>query len=188
MPVLAVDSAFFEFRDDAGRCFLGRDLAPGSDYEVLITNEGGLYRYAIGDRVRVRGFAGEAPLLEFLGRGAHVSDLCGEKLSEDFVLGALQPLGLRFAMVAPADAGYVLLVDAAEVAPERARALAATAEAGLCRNPQYAYARRLQQLKKIEVLRRERPLDAWLQAGLARGQRLGDIKPPALCTERGWAP
>jgi hypothetical protein len=188
MPVLAVDSGFFEFLDAGARFYFAWELKAGGEYELLMTTEGGLYRYAIGDRVRVHGFAGEAPLLEFVGRGAHVSDLCGEKLSEDFVLGALEPLGLRFAMVAPAQAGYVLVVDAAEVTPERTSVLAASAEAGLCRNPQYAYARRLRQLGELEVVRRERPLEAWLQARLKRGQRLGDIKPPALCIEPGWAP
>ena len=187
MPVLAVDSGYFEFRDAAGRCFGGAELNEGCDYEVLMTTEGGLYRYDIGDRVRVHGYAGQAPLLEFIGRGAHVSDLCGEKLSEDFVLSALQPLGLRFAMLAPGEAGYLLVVDADEVTPERAASLAGV-ERALWRNPQYAYARRLGQLGELQVVRRERPLDAWLRAGLARGQRLGDIKPPALCTRREWLP
>jgi hypothetical protein len=188
MPVLAVDSAFYEFRDDAGRCFCAPEVAVGSEYEVLITTEAGLYRYALGDRVRVAGFAGEAPLLEFLGRGACVSDLCGEKLSEDFVLGALQPLELAFAMLAPSAARdrYLLVIDADEVGAERAAALAASAERRLCCNPQYAYARRLGQLGALEPRRCERPLQAWLAQGMARGQRLGDIKPPALAGA-GWA-
>lgn len=188
MPVLAVDSAFYEFRDDAGRCLGAEEVALGGEYEVLITTEAGLYRYALGDRVRVCGFAGEAPLLEFLGRGACVSDLCGEKLSEDFVLGALQPLELGFAVLAPAGTRdrYLLVIDADEVSEARAAELACRAESGLCANPQYAYARRLGQLGALEALRCARPMQAWLAAGLARGQRLGDIKPPALA-EAGWA-
>jgi len=189
MPVLAVDSAFYEFRDDAGRVQVAGEVSKGSDYEVLLTTESGLYRYATGDRVRVHGFADEAPLLEFVGRGAHVSDLCGEKLSEDFVTAGLAPLRLRFALVAPAAAprrGYSLFVDAAEVGGDGAAAIEISAEQALCRNPQYAYARRLGQLAPLEVRRCVRPLETWLRVGLENGQRLSVVKPPALSTEHGW--
>lgn len=188
MPVLAVDSGFFEFRDAAGRCLLAGELAVGSEYDVIMTTEAGLYRYAIGDRVKVHGYSGEAPLLEFIGRGAQVSDLCGEKLSEDFVLGALKPLALGFAMLHPDPRGerYVLVVEAEEVGAQDVARLAARADSALCRNPQYAYARRLGQLQPLSVARRGDALGAWLRACLARGQRLGDIKPPALCTLARW--
>jgi hypothetical protein len=184
-PVLAVDSGYFEFVDDAGRVHEAPDLEPGAEYEVLMTTTGGLYRYAIGDRVRAHGHAGEAPLLEFMGRSAAV-DLCGEKLTEAFVNGALAPLGLRFALLAPREnghAGYALIVDAQEVVAGEAPRIAARVEAALSANPQYAYARGLGQLAPLALERRERPLDAWLQRGLRRGQRLGDIKPPALVHE-----
>jgi hypothetical protein len=137
--------------------------------------------------VRVHGFAGEAPLLEFLGRGGQVSDLCGEKLTEPFVLSALQPLGLRFAAIAPAQAPfcrYLLYVDAQEVDPGSAGGVAACAETALRRNPQYAYARELGQLAALELRRCRRPLEVWHEAGLLRGQRLGDIKPPTLCLDQ----
>jgi hypothetical protein len=189
MPVLAVESGFYEFRDGAGRSWLAGELSPGSQYEVLLTTESGFYRYATGDRVRVHGFAGEAPLLEFIGRGGHVSDLCGEKLSEDFVMSGLAPLCLRFALVAPATAprrGYSLFVDAAEVSGDGAAAVGDFAEQALCRNPQYAYARRLGQLAPLEVRRCVSPLDTWLRAGLDRGQRLSVVKPPVLSGEHGW--
>lgn len=190
MPVLAVDSGFYEFRDGAGRSLIACEVSAGSDYEVVMTTESGLYRYATGDRVRVHGFAGEAPLLEFIGRGAYVSDLCGEKLSEDFVTAGLAPLRLRFALVAPAAAprrGYSLFVDAAEVGGAGVAAVEISAEQALCRNPQYAYARRLGQLAPLEVRRCVRPLETWLRAGLERGQRLSVVKPPALSAEQGWA-
>ena len=184
-PVLAVDSGYFEFLDDTGRAHEAADLLVGADYEVLMSTEGGLYRYAIGDRVRVRGYVGEAPMLEFLGRTAAV-DLCGEKLTEAFVIHALAPLGLKFALLSPVPqgkAGYALTVDADMVPQEGAARLAQDAEIALAANPQYAYARKLGQLAPLVVLRRERPLEAWVQGRLERGQRLGDIKPPALSHE-----
>lgn len=189
MPVLAVDSGFYEFRDARGRALLAGELSPGSEYEVLMTTESGLYRYATGDRVRVHGYVGEAPLLEFIGRGAHASDLCGEKLTEAFVAGALAPLGLRFALVAPAAASqlrYVLFVDAEEVSDEDSAAIEARAERSLCRNPQYAYARGLGQLAPLAARRCVRPLDTWLEAGLARGSPMSVVKLSALSPERDW--
>jgi hypothetical protein len=184
-PVLAVDSGYFEFLDNAGRAHEAADLELGADYEVLMSTEGGLYRYAIGDRVRVHGYTGEAPMLEFLGRVAAV-DLCGEKLTEAFIIQALAPFGLKFALLSPVlqgKAGYALIVDAAEVRPEKVADLAQDAERALAANPQYALARRLYQLAPLAVVRRERPLDAWMRGRLGRGQRLGDIKPPVLSHE-----
>ena len=182
-PVLAVESGFYEFRDAIGHCVEGADVTVGGDYDVLLTNWGGLYRYDIGDRVRVHGFAGEAPLLEFIGRGGVTSDLCGEKLTEDFVLQALQalrPLGLRFALLMPVQRAYVLVVDAGELPDAQAHATAQRAEAALSANPQYAYARQLNQLAPLTLRRCVAPMATWQQRALAQGRRLGDIKPPAL--------
>ena len=190
MPVLAIESGFYEFRDDCGRFLLAGELTAGYDYSLVMTTESGLYRYALGDKVRMHGFVGEAPLLEFIGRGSHVSDLCGEKLTEAFVAAGLAPLRLRFALIAPTDAparGYALFVDAAEVGVDRIAALASQAEQALCCNPQYAYARRLGQLAPLDALRCDRPLETWLDAGLERGQPLSVVKLSNLSPQPGWA-
>jgi hypothetical protein len=187
MPVLAVESGFFEFRDTEGTCHDVSEVCTGADYDVLLTTWGGLYRYATGDRVRMHGFAGEAPLLEFLGRSGVASDICGEKLGEDFVINALRPLGLQFSLLAPgAGRGYVLFVDGDEVTIIGARDCAARADAALCANPQYAYARKLGQLVHVEISRCTQPLQSWRREHLARGMRLGDIKPPALSPRNDW--
>lgn len=189
MPVLAIDSGYFEFRDDAGRCLEASDVAVGSEYEVLMTTEGGLYRYAIGDRVRVCGYAGEAPTLEFLGRGETTADLCGEKLTEAFVLSALAPLGMRFTLLAPVEGtrpGYALYLDAEEASFEDSRRIAKIADRALECNPQYAYARRLGQLAPVAVHRCVEPLATWTDRYLKRARRLGDIKPPVLSADSGW--
>jgi hypothetical protein len=187
MPVLAVASGFFEFCDSAGVCHDTAGVAAGGEYDVVMTTWSGFYRYAIGDRVRVHGFEGEAPLLEFIGRGSMTSDLCGEKLSEDFVLGALAPLGLRFALLAPAvRRGYALFVDIAEVPASAVRDYAARTDVALCANPQYAYARTLGQLAPVEIRRCVRPQETWQRDAVGRGMRLGDIKPPALSPRHGW--
>lgn len=93
---LDAGGSFFEFIDaDADgsdpacvhRC---HELEPGREYRVLITTSAGFYRYDIGDYVRVHGKLGQAPVLEFLHRGAHVASVTGEKLTEWQVTAAMQ--------------------------------------------------------------------------------------------------
>jgi hypothetical protein len=129
--------------------------------EVIATTASGLYRYRTGDFVR-----GD---LEFAGRGDLVSDLVGEKLTEPFVAACLHDVR---GFLMPAGDGYVLaseeLVDVDEV------------ERRLCRNPQYAYARRLGQLAPLRAVRGS--FDDYAAAQMKRGARLGDVKPVALWT------
>ena len=127
-------------------------------------------------------------MLEFLGRNGIVSDLFGEKLSEEFVLRALRDFQLRFALLAPDrnSRAYALLIDAADVPADEAIALAAGLDAALAANPQYAYARRLQQLGPLFAVRCLHPIESWTSLGVRRGQRLGDIKPPALFIHGDW--
>ena len=55
-----------------------------------MTTAGGLYRYNISDLVRCVGYHGQAPMLEFLNKGAHYSSLTGEKISEHQVVAAVE--------------------------------------------------------------------------------------------------
>ncbi len=75
------------------------ELVEGRNYFILPTTAGGLYRYHIYDLVRCVGFHGQAPILEFLNKGAHFSSLTGEKLSEFQVVSAVNQataaLGVR---------------------------------------------------------------------------------------------
>jgi GH3 auxin-responsive promoter len=184
-PVISPASGYYEFRDTAGAVHGIGHVQPGMDYELIITNGNGFYRYAIGDRVRVHGFVGQAPALEFMGRGTAATDLCGEKLTESFVLAMLQALGLRFAALAldAPSSRYLLVTDADEQLPAAANELLQRVEQGLAHNPQYAYARRVAQLNPVGLWRLTQPLQRWTRLRQARGQRLGDIKPPVLIGE-----
>lgn len=184
-PVIAPTSGYYEFRDAQGAVHGIADVRAGVDYELVITNANGFYRYAIGDRVRVHGFVGQAPTLEFIGRGNATTDLCGEKLTEAFVMEALRPFGLRFSALAldAASARYALIVDADEAPPAPESELLERLEQGLGRNPQYAYARRVGQLQAPSVLRLSQPIARWMRLRQDRGQRLGDIKPPVLIVD-----
>lgn len=187
-PVLALHSGFFEFLDDAGRSHLAHELDTGTRYRIVVTTASGLYRYDLGDSVRVRGFALRTPMLEFVGRAGLVSDLCGEKLADDFVAGALD--GIRgFRMVAPLPPparGYALLLDADGPEAAQADATAATVERRLQANPHYEYARRLGQLNALAAVQVRRPLDGLFGLGRARGSRPGQLKPAALCASPDW--
>ncbi|MGZ5093003.1 MAG: GH3 auxin-responsive promoter family protein [Burkholderiales bacterium] len=188
-PVLAPDSAFYEFRNAHGAVCLAHEIEDGAEYELALTTASGLYRYAIGDRVRVRGHAEGTPMLEFIGRAGVVSDLCGEKISEDFVISALRCIGARFAAVVPEAGpvrGYTLLLDARETSAEEGAQLATRLDERLCVNPQYGYARRLGQLAPLRCARCVQPLERWVETRLSRGQLVGDIKPPALYAAEDW--
>jgi len=105
--ILEVTSHFFEFvpRDrideispPALRC---HEVEIGEEYFILLTTSSGLYRYDLGDLVRVVGFTGQAPVIEFLNKGTHTCSLAGEKLTERQVVLAMEQVarctGLRIA-------------------------------------------------------------------------------------------
>ena len=190
---LAVASHFFEFADTRGEVRRAHELRAGESYAVIVTTGGGLWRYRLGDLVEVDGFVGATPSLRFLGRGASVSDLCGEKLAETFVTRAIASacaacgFAPRFAMLAPeCDAAgrwsYTLFAEGA-----LPRDLAARLDDELRQNPHYALCRDLGQLGPLRCC----PIasDAYrtfCAAGVSEGRRLGDIKPQALSSRTDW--
>ncbi|MFF3916364.1 GH3 auxin-responsive promoter family protein [Streptomyces sp. NPDC001852] len=64
------------------------DLEPGRDYHVVFSHIGGLYRYAVGDVVRVVDRMEGVPRLSYAGR-ANRSDAAGERLRDAQVFRAL---------------------------------------------------------------------------------------------------
>jgi hypothetical protein len=59
---------------------------------VVITNHAGLYRYRLGDVVRIVDFAGTTPVFEFDHRRGNVLDLVGEKTTEQHFRSAFAQL------------------------------------------------------------------------------------------------
>ena len=189
--VAAVQSHFLEFLDDDGMPHLLNEVERGAEYSVVMTTSGGLWRYRLGDRVRVTGFLHRTALLEFIGKEDGVCDLRGEKLNPAFVGRVLQ--GLRnesllpagFAMLAPSRkplAEYVLFT-----APHAPAALPAALDAKLRSNPQYAYARDLGQLSSPRVVVcGPDAAQRYLERCVVLGQRAGDVKPTSLHRGDGW--
>jgi len=67
-------------------------LERGQCYEIVITNHAGLYRYRLGDVVRIVDFAGTTPVFEFDHRRGNVLDLVGEKTTEQHFRNAFAQL------------------------------------------------------------------------------------------------
>jgi hypothetical protein len=193
-PLLAVRTHFFEFIPvDGGAPRLAHELDAGRDYSVVLTTSGGLYRYRLGDLVRCVGHRYACPLLDFVGREGDVSDHVGEKLAESFVretMGkvlAKRRLAPAFALLTWQEGAYALCIEAAEAADGDVLAAAAALDEALAANPQYGYSRRLGQLGPVRAFRVEGDGHlAHLAACVARGQRLGDVKPASLWRHAGW--
>uniref|UniRef100_A0A7S3Q709 GH3 auxin-responsive promoter n=1 Tax=Chaetoceros debilis TaxID=122233 RepID=A0A7S3Q709_9STRA len=64
-------------------------LEPGKEYEVIITNLTGLYRYRFGDVVRCVGYKHEAPIVEVAYRKGQFLNASGERTSEETFYKAL---------------------------------------------------------------------------------------------------
>ncbi len=128
-------------------------LERGRRYEIVITNHAGLYRYRLGDVVRIAGFEGRTPVFEFDHRRGNVVDLVGEKTTEQHFRGAFAQLareqlggepGLTDFTVWP-DTGrlpyrYVAYAEVAAAVPrpDVARLAARLDELLVAENPSYA--------------------------------------------------
>jgi hypothetical protein len=206
---LALRSHFFEFSESGAQdgtepsaIRLAHQLEPGRRYQVIVTTGGGLYRYQLRDVVEVTGFEHQCPLLRFVGRADRVSDLVGEKLAEPHVQQVLSKvfaehgLAPRFAMIVPLRGevpGYRLYLRAqnAEQLQGRCRQISRDTETGLCDNPYYRHAVELGQLRPLDVRvlnsECEQAWQAYERACLARGSKLGSVKPTVLAQKEDAA-
>lgn len=190
---LAVTSHFLEFESSTGkRPQLAHELTFGEEYGVIITTGGGLWRYRLGDRIRVIGHAGGTPLIEFVGREGGISDLRGEKLNPLFIANVLEvwkeavQWDGAFAMLAPVDEAspsYGLFIDGAF----RHNRATEILEQLIGANPHYAYCRQLGQLGHVRIfsVRRDASV-SYLRRCESIGQRAGSIKPTCLHQAFGW--
>jgi hypothetical protein len=95
--ILDVTCAFFEFVEgDSIRSddvtLLAHQLERGNDYAIVLTTMSGLYRYALGDIVRVVDFVGDVPVVEFQCRQGVAASLITEKITEPQIVAVLGEL------------------------------------------------------------------------------------------------
>ncbi|KAM7381578.1 hypothetical protein PAMA_012423 [Pampus argenteus] len=94
--LLCPRSMFCEFlpesslEEEAPHTLLMEDVKEGHNYELIITNASGLFRYRIGDIVKVVEFHNQCPIVEFQYRRGQMLNVRGEKVSEALFLGALK--------------------------------------------------------------------------------------------------
>ncbi|MQS35236.1 GH3 auxin-responsive promoter family protein [Streptomyces katsurahamanus] len=92
---LVVTASAYEFADAEAdlapdsATLLPHELEAGREYHVIFSHVGGLYRYAVGDVVRVLDMPGGVPRVEYAGRAGR-SDAAGERLRESQVIRALR--------------------------------------------------------------------------------------------------
>ncbi len=84
--VMLPQNGFYEFRpvDEPSydNLLTIRDLEPGKEYELILTNMSGFYRYRIEDVVRCTGYYHQSPKITFCYRLNQIANISGEKISQ----------------------------------------------------------------------------------------------------------
>lgn len=94
--VVIPDTVFYEFipfeeiYKDNPKTLLINELKVGERYEVVITNYAGLYRYRLGDVVKVVDYYNNSPEIEFLFRKNQVLNMVAEKTNEEQLTSAIK--------------------------------------------------------------------------------------------------
>lgn len=178
-----IDEVFFEFENESGAILSLDQIQQGSIYTLILSQKGGLYRYRIGDRVRVGPRYLNTPCLDFIGRDHQVCDLVGEKLNETFVRDQLRLIpqhNSRFRCLVPCldpHPHYHLILDREE---PRLDSVAMDLDQALQSAPHYRLARQLGQLGPIQVKICPQILESVIRSRLRSGCRWGDVKLPCL--------
>lgn len=123
----------------------------GKDYELVITNQSGFYRYRTGDVIRVVGFYNESLIIVFKYRTKTVASISSEKFTEDDLASTVKSFERRtgisvvnFCMYADRSTEpgrYVIILEPDEEVPQsRMEELTGIMEQELVRaNDDYAY-------------------------------------------------
>jgi hypothetical protein len=202
---LAIDSHVYElvpedrYGEDDAPVYSPHEVEVGRTYVVVLTNGSGLYRYDIGDVVRVARFEGRTPVVEFLHRAGATCSLTGEKLTEDQVTAAMSEVAAELHLsvhaftMHPAPEGfprYVALVELSQPASAEAkRAFSRCLDAALARsNVEYGGKRSSQRLAAPELwLVAPGGYEARRQARIRGGTSDSQIKPTHLTRDPSFS-
>nr|WP_041705095.1 MULTISPECIES: GH3 auxin-responsive promoter family protein [Clostridium] len=94
--VIIPDTVFYEFipikekNKKSEDTFCLDELEIGEKYEIVITNYAGLYRYRMGDVIKVVDFYNNCPEIEFLYRKNQVLNMAAEKTNEEQLTNAIR--------------------------------------------------------------------------------------------------
>ena len=131
--IMIPESCFYEFlpindsKEENTSTVLIDGVQEGKDYELVITNQSGFYRYRTGDVIQVIGFYNESPMVIFKYRKNAVTSIAGEIFTEYDLLMAVRGFERRtginvidFCMYADKDANprrYVIFIEPEERVP-----------------------------------------------------------------------
>jgi len=192
---LLTDSCFFEFlpmdgaADEAHPLTLDK-LEEGKEYEVIITNLSGFYRYRIRDVIRVTGFHNRMPQITFAYRISQMVNLAAEKTTEEHLNHAVQALSEAldcsiddYCLYIDYDvdpARYVLLIEPDHPLPaDQPETLARLFEEKLCQaNKEYAICRYDRSIGHPLVLLQQPQTHAlWREFKIYKGASQNQVKP-----------
>jgi phenylacetate-coenzyme A ligase PaaK-like adenylate-forming protein len=81
---LLTDNAFFEFLEPGSKDpVMAGNVEPGRSYELVLTNAAGLYRYRLGDVVRVERIENGVPIITYRYRTDETLNPGGSAVNED---------------------------------------------------------------------------------------------------------
>lgn len=93
--ILQIKNGFYEFCPaeeqvtPSTRLLLAHEVELGKRYYIYVTTLSGLYRYDMNDVIEVVGHLGGAPIIRFLYKGKGITNIQGEKLSEEQFIEAV---------------------------------------------------------------------------------------------------
>lgn len=94
--VIVPDTAFYEFihvkegEEESKDTFSLDEIRLGEKYEIVVTNYAGLYRYRIGDVIKVVGFYNNCPEVEFICRKNQLLNMVSEKTNEEHITSSIK--------------------------------------------------------------------------------------------------
>lgn len=171
---------------------LPHELEVGQKYVLILTNGSGLYRYNIGDVIRVPGKVRNTPMIEFLHRAGRTCSMTGEKLTEDQVTAAVSEVAAQLGLAVesftlrPAAEGfprYVALVELKQSVDEGVlRQFPRRLDAALDRhNIEYGSKRSSERLEAPELwLLAPGSYEGWRRSKTAQGTSDSQVKPTHL--------
>jgi len=192
--LLIPQSGFYAFVpaeiDDFSKTYNIDELEVGKDYEIILTNLSGLYRYRIYDVVRVLGYYGESPLVQFVYRKNQLVNLASEKTNTEALAAAVKMftedtgIDITDYSVYPdtsEEVGrYVFLLEPTEeISSSRCEEFAKIMDEKLGEtNPAYKYTRLSNELAPAKVLLLQPQTNAlWRDLQVMKGTSPNQIKP-----------
>ena len=118
-------------------------LEVGREYELIVTNLSGFYRYRIGDVIRVTGFHNKCPMIVFSYRKNQLVSMYGEKVTEAVMQSSVEKLSsesgtriFEYSVYPDTDSDpgrYIVILESdEEIGPDRWQSYSDTLNRILC--------------------------------------------------------